>query len=835
MVNSKENTPVRSSPRNEEDLGTERTPPTTEKQQHGAEDDPPVRRSRSAPPNDQPTSSEEQPAPARRVEETDQPAKHRDPEISLSSSELERVMEKFMAPINKSFAEIRAQQSRTQKRIEALNREDDEGRSIHSTEMEDEPAPRSERLNQETALELERMNRRLDEVNSKIHRATSSAPELTKALADTRRSPLTRRLRDRIRLKIDSYPGDEDPKKWLTAFNLAMTRERYNSHDEREANYCQVFVEHMTKDALVCLPLEALRNGLWYDSKLKEDLSLKPSTSLEDAFHRAQNYIFLEEDKRFYAEKHGDRRITPPKPKEDVIETRRRPDPKRSLLTAFAAAEDESEQGSPHAATIMTTPDATQLGDDGDINTFCKFHRRNGHATENCKQLISNLIRMYNSGQIPPMDGDRSHGKSFAPRPSKPGQREKRGRQFNPRKDKGKSEAPPDGKSRDDQDDLPPPPRRYVTMIMGGLLNGDESVSAIKKYERKAVAAQRNPYVHQGIPTISFTDRDAGGLDTPQLDPLVVTMQIHDCDVSKILIDTRRTVNLIFKETLDCMCVEENSIKPAVCPLTGFTAEHVYTCGTVRLPVYIGGISKLKKFILMEKPAIYNIILGTPWLHEMRAVISTFHQCVKFPTPAGIFTLRGNQRETKSCFLQERRLRAASSFMIIEPPDQCRHLDETPWKSDLKCRKNTRNPLKLTDLFKLEQFEEEPLQSFVDRFQAALLRFDETNDLFHNPCLTLKNAFLRAEKFIRIEQGPPRRHLKRSISPSLEPGEFRHRRESRRGPLFPGESTPKHHQQHLNRPETIFIDEGDDDERVQRPASPMHGQLFTNSQIVSTP
>ncbi|CAA7022418.1 unnamed protein product [Microthlaspi erraticum] len=115
------------------------------------------------------------------------------------------------------------------------------------------------------------------------------------------------------------------------------------------------------------------------------------------------------------------------------------------------------------------------------------------------------------------------------------------------------------------------------------------------------------------------------------------------------------------------MGVEEGSIKPTSRPLTGFTAEHVYSCGTVRLPVYVGGISKLLKFIVMDKPAIYNAILGTPWLHEMKAVISTFHQCVKFPIPSGIFTLRGDQRVTRSCFLRERKLRTASSCMITEP------------------------------------------------------------------------------------------------------------------------------------------------------------------------
>ncbi|CAA7017894.1 unnamed protein product [Microthlaspi erraticum] len=63
-------------------------------------------------------------------------------------------------------------------------------------------------------------------------------------------------------------------------------------------------------------------------------------------------------------------------------------------------------------------------------------------------------------------------------------------------------------------------------MIMGGLLDGRPrqlTISAIKEYERKAVAAHHHPYIHKRIPTISFTDKDAGGLDTPHLDPLVVT------------------------------------------------------------------------------------------------------------------------------------------------------------------------------------------------------------------------------------------------------------------------------------------------------------------------
>ncbi|CAA7027584.1 unnamed protein product [Microthlaspi erraticum] len=265
-------------------------------------------------------------------------------------------------------------------------------RNCNQTEKMSQPV----RVGKRATLEFERINRRLDKFISKVHRATSSVPELTKELADTWKSPLSAmirrvRLQDKVCLKIKPYTGVNDHKKWLTTFNLAMTREKYNFLEEREGNYYQVFIEHMTKEALVwflnlfaesinnfdeltnaflkhysmhmtwvtqntftmtqsrgeplrmfmekfkrdaldlgdmpdCVSLEALRNGLWYDSKFKEDLSLRPPTTLEDVFHRSQSCIFFEEDQSFYAEKHGEKRPAPLKPMDEAQEPRKRLD-----------------------------------------------------------------------------------------------------------------------------------------------------------------------------------------------------------------------------------------------------------------------------------------------------------------------------------------------------------------------------------------------------------------------------------------------------------------------------------------------------------------------------
>ena len=46
-----------------------------------------------------------------------------------------------------------------------------------------------------------------------------------------------------------------------------------------------------------------------------------------------------------------------------------------------------------------------------------------------------------------------------------------------------------------------------------------------------------------------------------------------------------------------------------------------------------------------------NAILGRPWLHKMRAVPSTLHQRLRFPTPEGIMEIRSDQVIAKQCLI----------------------------------------------------------------------------------------------------------------------------------------------------------------------------------------
>ena len=79
------------------------------------------------------------------------------------------------------------------------------------------------------------------------------------------------------------------------------------------------------------------------------------------------------------------------------------------------------------------------------------------------------------------------------------------------------------------------------------------------------------------------------------------------------------------------MKINESNIRHCSTMLVGFSGEQKFTIGDIALPVYAGGVNLSVTFAVLDSPLAYNMILGRPWIHKMRAVPSTFHQVVKFP------------------------------------------------------------------------------------------------------------------------------------------------------------------------------------------------------------
>ena len=89
------------------------------------------------------------------------------------------------------------------------------------------------------------------------------------------------------------------------------------------------------------------------------------------------------------------------------------------------------------------------------------------------------------------------------------------------------------------------------------------------------------------------------------------------------------------------MKIDEFNIQHRSIILVGFSREHKFTIGDITLLIYAGGVNLYTIFVVLNIPSAYNVILGKPWLHKMRAVPSTFHHVIRFPTKWGVKEIKG--------------------------------------------------------------------------------------------------------------------------------------------------------------------------------------------------
>ena len=180
---------------------------------------------------------------------------------------------------------------------------------------------------------------------------------------------------------------------------------------------------------------------------------------------------------------------------------------------------------------------------------------------------------------------------------------------------------------------------------MGGSPPCGNSVRSVKDYRRQAATSQKWPTRSPNHPPITFSPDDTAGIHIPHNDSLLIVLGIHiphndpflvvlgigEYDVTKVLIDTGISVDLIFRRTLQKMGIDLDDIKASSKTLTGVNGSFETILGTVGLPVRACGVTRMVKFAVLSTKAPYHAILGTPWIHSMLAIPSTYHQCIKFP------------------------------------------------------------------------------------------------------------------------------------------------------------------------------------------------------------
>nr|XP_016451279.1 PREDICTED: uncharacterized protein LOC107775985 [Nicotiana tabacum] len=74
------------------------------------------------------------------------------------------------------------------------------------------------------------------------------------------------------------------------------------------------------------------------------------------------------------------------------------------------------------------------------------------------------------------------------------------------------------------------------------------------------------------------------------------------------------------------------------------------TFGEITFPVLAGGVTQETTFHIIDQDTTYNTTISRHWIYAMRAIPSCLYQVFKFPTPWGVFSIRGEQRTSRECY-----------------------------------------------------------------------------------------------------------------------------------------------------------------------------------------
>ena len=141
-------------------------------------------------------------------------------------------------------------------------------------------------------------------------------------------------------------------------------------------------------------------------------------------------------------------------------------------------------------------------------------------------------------------------------------------------------------------------------------------------------------------PAITFTDEDAGRIHHPHNDAIVITLLIADYTTRRVLVDNGSLVDILYYPAFQQMWLGRDQLRPVCSPLVGFGGMKVQPVGTITLPVVVGSylqqIAKEVNFFVVDCSSSYNAIIGRSTLNRWKAVTSTYHLSVKFPTEYGV-------------------------------------------------------------------------------------------------------------------------------------------------------------------------------------------------------
>ena len=168
--------------------------------------------------------------------------------------------------------------------------------------------------------------------------------------------------------------------------------------------------------------------------------------------------------------------------------------------------------------------------------------------------------------------------------------------------------------------------------------------------------------------TITFSNSYLEGCQHPHDDPLVVRAIVANTTVHQVLIDNGSSADIIFASAFDKMGIGREKVEPVNTHLRGFSGEKVLPLFLIQLVLTLGEppcqATTTARFLIVDAPSAYNMLLGRPSLNAIKAIPSAYHLIIKLPTIHGIGMVRGDQRVARECYTASTKQRAVDNMNV---------------------------------------------------------------------------------------------------------------------------------------------------------------------------
>jgi len=238
-------------------------------------------------------------------------------------------------------------------------------------------------------------------------------------------------------------------------------------------------------------------------------------------------------------------------------------------------------------------------------NAWCEFHQSFGHTLDSCLALGYQLDDLVKSGFLNDYLLDTRTGQASSSQPASG-----EGQQH---------EVPTHGE---------------IHTIVGGFSGGGCTAccfQVLHVFEDHSLDVD-----------ITFTKEDLRDVVPHDNDPIVVSLITAGRKVHRVLVDQGSSADVMFWPTFTKLQLPLDQLRPYGGCLYGFAGDQVEVRGYIELRTTFTDEAASRtekiKYLVVNAPSAYNILLGRPTFNRIGVVPSTRHMKVKLPSMEGVVT-----------------------------------------------------------------------------------------------------------------------------------------------------------------------------------------------------